>query len=52
MGTTARKAAVKKTASKTAAGKTTRRSAAKERILAIDVGGTGLKAAIRSEERV
>ncbi|MGX7002002.1 ROK family protein [Caballeronia sp. KNU42] len=55
MGTTARKAAaVKKTASKaasrtatkTTAGKTTRRPAAKERILAIDVGGTGLKAAI------
>ena len=56
MGTAARKTAVKKTASKTTAskttagkttaGKTTRRSAAKERILAIDVGGTGLKAAI------
>ena len=42
MGTAARKVAVKKVA----AVKKTGRSSAKERILAIDVGGTGLKAAI------
>lgn len=53
MGTAARKAAVKKTAAskasagkKTATAKTTKRTTVKERILAIDVGGTGLKAAI------
>jgi polyphosphate glucokinase len=42
MGTAARKTAAKKTA----ASKTTKRKTTKERILAIDVGGTGLKAAI------
>jgi polyphosphate glucokinase len=52
MGTAARETAVKKTAvkktavKKTAASKTAKRKRAKERILAIDVGGTGLKAAI------
>src|ERR1700726_2455375 len=47
MGTAARKTAAKKTAaSKTAASKTAKRKTTTERILAIDVGGTGLKAAI------
>ncbi|CAH2788307.1 MAG: Polyphosphate glucokinase (EC [uncultured Caballeronia sp.] len=47
MGTVARKAAVKKAvAGKTAASKTAKCSSGKKRILAIDVGGTGLKAAI------
>ena len=57
MGTAARKAAVKKTAAgktavkkaaavKAAAVNTAKRPRGKERILAIDVGGTGLKAAI------
>jgi polyphosphate glucokinase len=41
-----KEAADKEAAGKAAADKTARRSSAKERILAIDVGGTGLKAAI------